>query len=108
MQNFVPIQQISPTPDSNGRLSRICGSWLEVLPQLSTTGGPGEAVESAIHAFGLAILSRGSEGRVPIPEALAAHGSALRLLHRALCRASAVDVNELIVAIMCLRLSEVA
>ena len=107
VQNFVPAHGTSLQYDTSGFKSRICGSWIEVLPQLSTVGRHGEALTSSIKAFGVAILSVNQNGYAPVADALAAQGSALQLLQLALRHVHQVHVNELSVAIMCLRISEV-
>ena len=107
VQNFVPQHETSPQYETSGFKSRVCGSWIEVLPQLSTFGRHGEALTSSIKAFGVAILSMRRNGYAPVSDALTAQGSALQLLQEALRHVHQIHVNELSVAIMCLRISEV-
>lgn len=107
VQNVFPSHEASLPPGARGYSSHICGSWIQVLPQLATTGPHGEALTSAIHSFGIAMIAKGCNGLAPFSDALSAHESALQLLQQALGHVRPSQVNELSVAIMCLRNSEV-
>lgn len=108
VQNFVPANDARPfSPGSHQPTSRVCGSWIEVLPKLAMTGLQGDIVSSAVRAFGVSILARGSHGRAPIPDALDAQYSALRSLRDGIRHLSELNSNELSAAIMYLLVSEV-
>lgn len=107
-QNFIPTSSVA---ELNGKLStassRICGSWIEVVPELNTNGPQGKALLSSIKAFAVAIVSKGLPAAACTVDALTAHGYALRSLQQALVTCQRTGANELSAAIMFLFLSEV-
>ncbi|KAH8800369.1 hypothetical protein F5884DRAFT_549580 [Xylogone sp. PMI_703] len=105
-QNFIPENELSLSSNTSSlSQSRICGTWIEVLPSLAGNGG-NEYLDSAIKALGISIVARGSEGRAPASDALEAQCSALQALQKNIKHASKSAFNELAAAIMCLFLSE--
>lgn len=107
-QNFIPAQKTTLLhPKSLKTLSRICGSWIETVPQLSATGQQGIALQASMKAFAVAILSEKSPTSASTVDALVAHGTAIRSIHLALRNPRVTRPNELLAAIMFLLLSEV-
>jgi hypothetical protein len=107
-QNFLPAHAFShmkiKTPSDP---SRVCGSWIEVVPDLAITGPQGIALSSSIKAFAVAIMSYGLPDAASTIDALAAHGIALSSLKQALTSYQKEGSNEFSAAIMFLFLSEV-
>lgn len=107
-QNFIPAQKIAAQhPKSLKTLSRICGSWIETVPQLRATGQQGIALQASMKAFAVAIVSEKSTTSTSTVDALVAHGTAIRSIHVALRNRQVTRPNELLAAIMFLLLSEV-
>lgn len=107
VQNFAPANELSLFA-GNSRVPqfRVCGSWVQVLPELS--GGREEnPLPSAIKALGVSIAARGCSGWAPIPDVLRARSQALADLQDAIRRNTVASSNELAAAVMCLFLSEV-
>ncbi|KXX76123.1 hypothetical protein MMYC01_206304 [Madurella mycetomatis] len=101
VQNYVPDAEISMAVEGIESSPRICGAWVEVLPDLigSDTSA---ALASAIKAFAMSIQSRGSKHSVPISAALEAYSSALGLVNDALWVPYDSFPVELGAAVMCL------
>lgn len=101
VQNYVPDPEISMATNGAESSPRICGAWVEVLPDLigSDTNA---ALASAIKAFAMSIQSRGPKYSVPIPAALEAYSSALGLVNDALWVPYNSFPVELGAAVMCL------
>lgn len=80
---------------------------MEKVPELTTTGHHGQALQASIRAFAMAIVSQKAPANVSTVDALAAHGAALRSVHGALRSSQLRKPDELSAAIMFLILSEV-
>jgi hypothetical protein len=108
-QNFLPANALKDlgVMAPIAAPSRVCGSWIEVVPDLKTTGPHGMALSSSIRAFAVAIMSYSLPDAASTIDALAAHGSALSSLKQALTNRQGDGSNELSAAIMFLFLSEV-
>ncbi|KAH7131061.1 N-terminal fungal transcription regulatory domain-containing protein [Dactylonectria macrodidyma] len=106
-QNFVPESELVLS-SSNPTISqsRICGSWIEVLPSLIEKAEHRDLLSSAIKALGVSIVARGRDGRAPVSDALEAQGRALQALQDAIRHCAAPSFNALAAAMMCLYLSE--
>ncbi|TQV91784.1 N-terminal fungal transcription regulatory domain-containing protein [Cordyceps javanica] len=107
-RSFIPAWPT--TEESPARLrssSRICGAWIEKVPELGTTGYHGKALQDSIKAFGSAIVSQGALGAASTADALDAHGVALSSIRCALRRRQTTGPNELSAAIMFLFLTEI-
>lgn len=105
-QNFVPANELPILSSEPARSqSRICGAWVEVLPDLAGRKG-NEYLHSAIRAFGVSILARGFGSCVPISDVLEAQCTALHALQKFIQHNSTSSFNEIAAAIMCLFLSE--
>jgi hypothetical protein len=108
IQNFVPSGELlRASSDPICTQSRICGSWVEVLPTLIGRAEDDYLLAPAIKAFGFSIAASGAAGRAPIPDALEAQCSALRVLQSTITN-SKLSFNALSSAIMCLCLSGVS
>ncbi|KAH7123214.1 N-terminal fungal transcription regulatory domain-containing protein [Dactylonectria estremocensis] len=107
-QNFVPESELVLS-SSNPAVSqsRICGSWIEVLPSLIEKEEHQYLLHSAIKALGVSILARGRDGRAPVSDALEAQGGALQALQDAIRHCAAPCFNALAAAMMCLYISEI-
>ncbi|KAK9444959.1 N-terminal fungal transcription regulatory domain-containing protein [Metarhizium brunneum] len=108
VQNFIPRRD-ETNAKSQGLTapSRVCGSWIEVVPDLKTSGPNGHALTSSIKAFAVAMTTCKRPLGAPIVDALAAHGTALSSLQQALTRGRNEGPDELSAAIMFLFLSEI-
>ncbi|KAH7119193.1 N-terminal fungal transcription regulatory domain-containing protein [Dactylonectria macrodidyma] len=106
VQNFAPASELPLlSDDPKVSQSRICGSWIEVLPEL-VGRGESNLLPLAIRALGASIAARGCDGWAPISDALEANCSALTTLQGALSRTRVSPSDELAAAVMCLFLSE--
>jgi hypothetical protein len=105
VQNLVPSNAILGICASK---SQICASWIEIIHELPTGDDVARnIVPTSIRALGEAVLARGCDGIAPISSALNAQSSAIREMQRALRRPTVSMVEQLVVATMCLLLSEV-
>jgi hypothetical protein len=106
IDNYVPetdalklISSVEPSP-------RICGAWVEVLPEL-VGNDTDKALDAAIRAFAMSILSRGPKPSFPVSAGLEAYDRALISVNAAL-RSPYSDFPVVIAAaVMCLLLAEV-
>jgi hypothetical protein len=86
-------------------LPRVCGSWVEVLPELVRRDS-NKALASSIEAFAMSILCRGPKRNAPISAGLEAYDKALSSVNDALrCPYDSFPV-EIAAAVMCLLLAE--
>ncbi|GAB1311452.1 hypothetical protein MFIFM68171_01662 [Madurella fahalii] len=101
VRNYVPDRENSAAIGGSESSPRICGAWVEVLPDLigSDTSA---ALTSAIKAFAVSIQSRGPKHSVPISAALEAYSSALSSVNDALRVPYDSFPVELGAAVMCL------
>lgn len=107
VRSYIPSSQL-PFLSHPGvsRASRICGCWMEVLPDLACGSVRSETLPSAIKALALSI-STTKTGRSSIYPLTTHYGHTLGLLRRELQSARTSYQNEHVAAIMCLALSEV-
>ena len=86
---------------------RICGSWVEVLPDLSSTAKERHsALESAIRAFGMSVTHASSGALVVAPESSHAYYLAIRALRASFDLSAGRFRADLAAAIMCLGMAE--
>ncbi|KAK3392928.1 hypothetical protein B0H63DRAFT_456853 [Podospora didyma] len=109
IRSYVPEPELaSLDSNSNGANTysqpRICGCWVEVLPNLIAKGET-VALSSAVRAFAVSILSGGPMPIASLASGLEAYSVALRSLQRAL-RSACQFRDELAAAIMCILLAE--
>ncbi|KAH6877057.1 N-terminal fungal transcription regulatory domain-containing protein [Thelonectria olida] len=105
VQNFTPVGYSSTSAVSALSPPRICGAWIEALPELASKGEHEHVLSSAIKAFATSILAQGCEGRAPVCDALRAYGLGLQSLRNGLQDQKGFS-NVFIAAAMCLFLSE--
>jgi hypothetical protein len=107
-QNFLPTHACSEKDVKTlSDPSRVCGSWIEVVPHLSIAGPPGVALMFSIKVLAVAIMSYGLSDAASTIDALAAHGIAISSLNQALTTYQKEGSDEFSAAIMFLVLSEV-
>ncbi|KAJ4290095.1 hypothetical protein N0V88_006601 [Collariella sp. IMI 366227] len=83
VDNYVPEADASIVCSSVEPSPRICGSWVEVLPDL-LGNDTNSVLAPGIRAFALTILSRGPKHRVSIASGLEAYQQALIKVNHAL------------------------
>ncbi|KZL79428.1 n-terminal fungal transcription regulatory domain-containing protein [Colletotrichum incanum] len=106
VQNFVPSSELgSRTRDSSVSQSRICGAWIEELPELIGEGDD-ELLPCAIRALGTTLVARGRNGRAPISEAVRTQCLVLNILQHTINLRENSNHDRLAASIMCLYLSE--
>ncbi|KAH8667685.1 hypothetical protein BGZ61DRAFT_461053 [Ilyonectria robusta] len=106
-QNFVPeCELVFASSNPAVSQSRICGSWIEVLPSLIQKEEHQHLLSLAIKALGVSIVARGSDGRAPVSDALEAQCGALHALRDTIRHYTSSSFNALAAAMMCLYLSE--
>jgi hypothetical protein len=106
VQNFSPIS-VWDQNYSRDSPQRICGAWVETLPELARQARADYFLAPAVKTLAVAILARGLDGRAPLSDALKAHTSALSALRSGLAADMASCSNMFAAATMCLYLSEV-
>ncbi|KAH6854660.1 hypothetical protein B0I37DRAFT_362725 [Chaetomium sp. MPI-CAGE-AT-0009] len=105
IDHYVPDADTSPPNNSAEPFPRICGSWVEVLPDL-VGNNTDKALDSAIRAFAASILSRGPKRSFTISEGLEAYNHALISVNRALRSSYNNFPVEIAAAVLCLLLAE--
>ncbi|KAL2262299.1 hypothetical protein VTK26DRAFT_1803 [Humicola hyalothermophila] len=103
--SYVPEPEPIACANSVEPSPRICGSWVEVLPDL-VDNDTNTALASAIKAFAVAILSRGPKPSTPEKAALEAYTEALASVNSALRSSYDSFPVEIAAAVMCLLLAE--
>ncbi len=105
IDNYVPEPdaQSSNTPVEPS--PRICGSWVEVLPEL-VGNVTDTALASAIRAFAVTILSKGPKCSLPVSDGLEAYNQALVSVNCALGSRYSDFPVTIAAAVMCLLLAE--
>ncbi|UNI18323.1 hypothetical protein JDV02_004597 [Purpureocillium takamizusanense] len=107
IQNFAPA--IYPDVmglDASCSPPRICGSWVELLPDMAGQPANEAIITAPVRTLATSILARGYHGIVSMGEALMAHGTALRSVNHALANADKTNTNVLAASVMCLMISE--
>nr|XP_036589609.1 uncharacterized protein CTRU02_00363 [Colletotrichum truncatum]KAF6801614.1 hypothetical protein CTRU02_00363 [Colletotrichum truncatum] len=108
VQNFCPTAEVSclnPTQEFDFS-HRVCGGWIEILPQLARTPAADEYLAPSVKALAVSILARGKHGMANISDALTAEAAALESLRHALKTSTLTAPNLLIANMMCLFVSE--
>ncbi|KAH7276133.1 hypothetical protein B0J15DRAFT_531564 [Fusarium solani] len=108
VQNFSPVGKAPQFVPSQASIfsHRICGGWVEMLPELARGSKADQCLSPAIKTLAVSILARGSQGRAPMSDALAAHTTALESLNSGLDGWATSAPNIVAASIMCLFLSE--
>ncbi|KAI9164208.1 hypothetical protein HJFPF1_05848 [Paramyrothecium foliicola] len=111
VQNLTPDEFLAHSVHTfvapNHALPRVCGAWVEVLPELFRTPKHEGLVSACVRSLAISVISGGSQGRAPMSDAMQAHANALALLQNALKGPSNPFCNHLMASMMCLFLSEV-
>ncbi|OAQ92556.1 N-terminal fungal transcription regulatory domain-containing protein [Purpureocillium lilacinum] len=107
IQNFAPTLH-PDVIDLDAAFSppRICGSWVELLPDIADTPEHEVTIAAPVRTLAMSILARGYHGIAPMGDALTTHCTALRSVNRALVHANQESTNVLTAAVMCLMISE--
>ncbi|KAH6628048.1 hypothetical protein F5144DRAFT_577845 [Chaetomium tenue] len=105
IDNYVPEADTFPSENSVEPSPRICGSWVEILPDIIDSGMD-KALASAIRAFAISILSRGRKRSFTISEGLEAYNHALISVNHALRSPYSDFPVAIAAAVMCLLLAE--
>ncbi|CCF33275.1 hypothetical protein CH063_05494 [Colletotrichum higginsianum] len=111
VQNLCPIEILNRTDlsssNAGGSVPRICGAWVEALPELVLHTKAEQILSPSIKTLALAILSRGRESRMSTSDAVAAHAHAVSSLRSGFLQENVSDSSNLLAAtVMCLFLSE--
>ncbi|KAM3065067.1 hypothetical protein ACMFMG_006171 [Clarireedia jacksonii] len=108
VRSFSPVQEISSSPiNSYSSPSRICGSWIEVLPHLPWSEKAEDVLAPAIRTLALSMLAQEPHHLIPVSEALEARVEALRSLRSGLRQCDGNSSNAFLASIMCLLLAEI-
>lgn len=108
VRSFVPAANLSPGRGGGSvPPTRVCGSWVEVLPVLAS-GGNNIALSSAINAFAMAMMSGATASTSMTSSAGETYSQALCALHSELRSApkSKALPSQIIASIMCLLFAE--
>lgn len=110
IDEFISVIVRGCTPDPTemqfrGNPFRICGAWVEVLPDLLARD-TSKLLLTAIKAFAVAILSGGPVPTAPMSAGLEAKNGALSSLCKSLRTANGTYSNELAATVMCVLFSE--
>ncbi|KAK3902462.1 P-loop containing nucleoside triphosphate hydrolase protein [Staphylotrichum tortipilum] len=107
IDNYAPEPDAAKLRSSAAELApRICGSWVEVLPELVNDESDNTALASAIRAFAVTILSKGPNGSLPVAEGVEAYNQALVSVNSALGSRYSDFPVTIAAAVMCLLLAE--
>lgn len=111
VQNFSPPEVLDGsylvTGGSGISTPRVCGAWVQALPELARGGRAETFLSPSIKTLAVSMLSRAPDGRAPVSDALAAHAFALASLRSGLQGKVGSSSNMFAAAVMCLFLSEV-
>jgi len=105
IDNYVPESDFALLKSRVEPWPRICGSWVEVLPEL-VTKNTDAALVSAVKAFAVTILSRGPRRKLPVSDGLEAYNQALLSVNAALQSPYSDFPVAIAAAVMCLLLAE--
>ncbi|GFF99940.1 hypothetical protein IFM53868_10529 [Aspergillus udagawae] len=108
VENYIPkddLPFLSHGSNNNGS-SRICGSWVEVLPRLANTSSKEGVFFLSLKALAFAIASNKYPQKVSNLNATTVYSAAICALRRQLAAVSQPFNAELAASIMCLSLAE--
>jgi hypothetical protein len=106
IDNYVPQSDATPSNSTVEPAPRICGSWVEVLPEL-LGNDTNSALASGVRAFAVSILNAGPNPRFTVSDGLEAYNQALVSVNDALGSAYSSFPVEIAAAVMCLLLAEI-
>jgi hypothetical protein len=105
IDNYVPELDAATLGSAVEPSPRICGSWVEVLPEL-IGNDTDTALASAVRAFAVSILSRGPKRSFSVSQGLEAYNQALVSVNEALRSPYSDFPVAIAAAVMCLLLAE--
>jgi hypothetical protein len=105
IDSYVPEDEAGLAGNAVEPSPRICGSWVEVLPEL-VDNDTGAALASAVRAFAMCILSRGPKRSFSVSDGLEAYNKALVSVNEALQSPYSDFPVAIAAAVMCLLLAE--
>ncbi|PLB52007.1 hypothetical protein P170DRAFT_352165 [Aspergillus steynii IBT 23096] len=107
IQNYIPGDQLMITDGiTDDKGSRICGSWIEVLPVLENQSARDPVLPTAIKALAGSIGSQKQEANQSILSCSQPYQVAIRALRKSFARPDHTFRTDLIAAAMCLTLVE--
>ncbi|GIK00269.1 hypothetical protein Aspvir_004289 [Aspergillus viridinutans] len=108
VENYIPKDDLPCLSDdsNNNGCSRICGSWVEVLPRLANTSSQEGVFFLSLKALAFAIASYKYPQKVSRLDATTVYSAAICALRRQLAAISQPFNAELAASIMCLSLAE--
>ena len=108
IRSFVPDEELHIRCNlSNEPRPRICGSWVEVLPDLLDSTG-NEVVLAALHALASSIVSQRPGRGITSADGPHSYLTAIRIMRKELSNVDYSLDRELLASIMCLSLVEVS
>jgi hypothetical protein len=109
VENYIPKDELPflSYGSNNSSCSRICGSWVEVLPRLANTSSQESVFFLSLKALAFAIASHKYPPKVSNLDATTVYSAAICALRRQLAAESQPFNAELAASIMCLSLAEV-
>ncbi|KAJ5813161.1 hypothetical protein N7447_010184 [Penicillium robsamsonii] len=107
IRSYVPDEEIRPSRNISHELApRICGSWVEVLPELNELTCS-DVVSTALTALGTSIMSQNLPEDALSIDSARSYLAAIQTMQKALGAAENHSDRELLVSIMCLSLAEI-
>ncbi|KAF4154758.1 hypothetical protein CNMCM6936_009263 [Aspergillus lentulus] len=108
VENYIPKDELPflSYGSSNSGCSRVCGSWVEVLPRLANTSSQESVFFLSLKALAFAIASHKYPQKVSSLDATTAYSAAICGLRKQLAAESQPFNAELAASIMCLSLAE--
>ncbi|KAF4233825.1 hypothetical protein CNMCM6805_009042 [Aspergillus fumigatiaffinis] len=108
VENYIPKDELPflSYGSNNSSCSRVCGSWVEVLPRLANTSSQESVFFLSLKALAFAIASHKHPQKVSNLDATTVYSAAICALRRQLAAESQPFNAELAASIMCLSLAE--
>ncbi|KAL4912737.1 hypothetical protein BDW62DRAFT_214754 [Aspergillus aurantiobrunneus] len=107
IRSYVPEEELQPCSVLlNETRPRICGSWVEVLPDLIDSTGS-DVVLASLDALATSIVSQRPAGGEPRVDGTLSYLTAIQIMRKELGTATNSLDRELLASIMCLGLTEV-
>ncbi|KAF4261429.1 hypothetical protein CNMCM8812_001363 [Aspergillus fumigatus] len=108
VENYVPKDELPflSYDSKNSSCSRVCGSWVEVLPRLANTSNQKSIFFLSLKALAFTITFHRYPQKVSSLDATTAYSAAICALRRQLAAESQPFNAELAASIMCLSLAE--
>ena len=108
VRNYVPDPELLPAQtEISVSQPRICGAWVEVLPELTCYAEGQGPLSAAVNCLAISILSGGPVRKIPVANGLEAYGAALRALGKNLQPSDGTIPTHIVASVMCLLLAEV-